>query len=123
MSSNIRIIKVCEYCKNEFIAKKTTSKTCSIDCARRFHRFTQRDAKIALAKLRSEINKTPKAFINEDQIKVIQTKELLTLKEAALLLNISALTFRRWILSGKITSTKIGKKHLIKRCDITSLLA
>jgi hypothetical protein len=26
MSSNIKILKVCEYCKNEFIAKKTTSK-------------------------------------------------------------------------------------------------
>jgi hypothetical protein len=66
MSSDMRIIKVCEYCKQEFIARKTTSQTCSDPCAKRLYKLRQ--------------------------VKVIQAKEWLTLKEAALLLNVSPLT-------------------------------
>ena len=50
---------------------------------------------------------------SEEEAKAIQSKDNLTLKEAALLLNISPLTLRRWILAGKINSNKVGKKHLI----------
>jgi hypothetical protein len=32
MSSNIRITKVCEYCKNEFEAKTIATKYCSYTC-------------------------------------------------------------------------------------------
>ncbi len=32
MSSKIRIVKICEYCQKEFIAKKTTTKCCSYNC-------------------------------------------------------------------------------------------
>ena len=48
--------------------------------------------------------------MKEDQIRSIQAKENLTLKEAAFYLNISPLTLRRWILGGKVRSNKIGKK-------------
>lgn len=49
--------------------------------------------------------------MSEEEVKAIQSKENLTLKEAAFLLNISPLTLRRWTLIGKISSLKIGKKH------------
>ena len=57
------------------------------------------------------VKREAKAFINEDGIKAIQAKEWLTLKEAALLLNVSPLTLRRWVLTGKVKSKKVGKKH------------
>ena len=41
MNSNMKILKVCEYFKNEFIAKQTTSKTCSDDCAKRLYKLKQ----------------------------------------------------------------------------------
>jgi excisionase family DNA binding protein len=37
------------------------------------------------------------------------------LKEAALLLNVSSLTLRRWTLAGKVKSKKVGKKHAFRR--------
>lgn len=73
------------------------------------------DRKIAQAELETAIKRRPFAFKTEEEIKVIQSKDNLTLKEAALLLNISPLTLRRWIFAGKVDSTKVGKKHLLLR--------
>ena len=123
MSSNISIVKICEYCKHEFIAKKTTTKCCSDDCAKRFYKLKKRKEKISQAELKTEISRRPKAYITEQDVKVINTKQYLTLKEAALLMNVSPLTFRRWILSGKIESLKLEKKHLIKREEINRMLS
>jgi excisionase family DNA binding protein len=118
MSSNIKVLKICEYCKKEFIARKTTSKTCCDACAKRFYKERQRNSKIAKAELETEIKRRPLAYIKEHELKAIQSKENLTLKEAAVLLNVSPLTLRRWIFAGKLKSSKVGKKHLIKRLDL-----
>lgn len=118
MSSNIRILKTCEYCKKEFIARKTTSKTCSDDCAKRFYKLKQRSNKIARIEIKEEIKRKPKAFVTEEEMRAIQAKEYLTLKEAALLLNVSPLTLRRWILDGKVASEKVGKKHQLHKTTL-----
>jgi excisionase family DNA binding protein len=120
MSSNIRIVKICEYCRNEFIAKKTTSKTCSDPCAKRLYKLKQRENKIEHAMLKEEVKRKPKTFVTEAEIRAIQAKEFLTLKEAALLLNISPLTLRRWTLAGKASSRKVGKKHIFENRLINS---
>ena len=96
MSSNLRIVKVCAYCKQEFIARKTTTETCSDACAKRFYKVKQREKAIQRVEVETMVKRKPSLFINEDEIKVIQAKEWLTLKEAALLLNVSPLTLRRW---------------------------
>lgn len=118
MSSNMRILKICSYCNKDFIARKTTSKTCSDDCAKRFYKIKQRNRKIAQSEIKTEIKRKPLSSVSEQEIKTIQIKENLTLKEGAILLDISPLTLRRWILAGKIKSTKVGKKHSIKRCHL-----
>jgi hypothetical protein len=92
MSSNLRIVKICAYCKQEFIARKTTTETCSDPCAKRFYKVKQREKAISRAKLETEARRKPEAFITEEQVKAIQAKEWLTLVEAALLLNVSPLS-------------------------------
>jgi hypothetical protein len=37
-----------------------------------------------------------------------------------LLLNVSPLTLRRWTLSGKVRSKKIGRKHMFKSADLNN---
>jgi DNA-binding transcriptional regulator YiaG len=56
-----------------------------------------------------------KNFITEEEIKAIQAKENLTLIEAAILLNISPLTLRRWTLAENVNSQKVGKKHIYEK--------
>jgi hypothetical protein len=48
-------------------------------------------------------------LITEEEIRVIQVKEHLTLNKAALMLNITALTLRRWVFAGMVNSWKAGK--------------
>jgi len=111
----MQIVKICEYCSKEFIAKKTTTKCCSDDCAKRFYKLNKRNDKIAQAELKTEIKRQPKDFITENELKVIQAKQYLTLKEAAVLLNVSPLTLRRWTLDGKMSASKVGKKWMFER--------
>jgi len=122
MSSNIRILKTCEYCKAEFIAKKTNSKTCSDPCAKRLYKLNQRDKKILQAVVKEEVKKKPSAFIDEQEIRAIQAKDNLSLKEAALIMDISPLTLRRWVFAGKVASRKVGKKHLFSKLDLSQFL-
>jgi excisionase family DNA binding protein len=121
MSSNLRIVKVCAYCKQEFIARKTTTETCSDPCAKRFYKVKQREKTIQRVEVETMVKREAKSFITEDEIKAIQAKECLTLKEAALLLNVSPLTLRRWTLAGKIKSKKVGKKHAFRRGELMKI--
>ncbi len=104
MSSNMRIVKICEFCKNEFVAKTTVTQCCSDACAKRFYKLKRRNDKIGQAEMKTEISRKPGVYITEGEIKAIQAKEFLTLKETALLLNVSPLTLRRWVLAGKMRS-------------------
>jgi excisionase family DNA binding protein len=118
MSSNLRIVKVCAYCKQEFIARKTTTETCSDACAKRFYKVKQRQKAVQRVETETMVKKEPSAFKSEGEIKAIQAKEWLTLKEAALLLNVSPLTLRRWTLAGRVKSKKVGKKHAFRRVEL-----
>jgi len=117
MSSNLRIIKICEYCKQEFVARKTTSQTCSDPCAKRLYKLRQKEKAIDRVEVETMVKRKPEAFITEEQVRAIQAKEWLTLKEAALLLNVSPLTLRRWTLAGRVRSEKVGRKHLFN-CEV-----
>jgi excisionase family DNA binding protein len=121
MSSYLRIVKVCAYCKQEFIARKTTSETCSDPCAKRFYKIKQREKAISRALAETMVKRKPQAFVTVEQVKAIQAKEWLTLKEAALLLNVSPLTLRRWVLTGKVKSKKVGRKHAFRRPDLIKI--
>jgi excisionase family DNA binding protein len=121
MSSNLRIVKLCAYCKQEFIARKTTTETCSDACAKRFYKVKQREKAVQRVEEETMVKREAKAFITEDEVKTIQAKEWLTLKEAALLLNISPLTLRRWTLAGRVKSKKVGKKHMFERKSLKKI--
>ena len=121
MSSKLRIVKICASCNQEFVARKTTSQTCSDACAKRFYKVKQREKAIHRAEAKTMVNREPKAYITEGEIKAIQAKEWLTLKEAALVLNVSPLTLRRWTLAGKVRSKKVGRKHAFRRKDLMKI--
>jgi hypothetical protein len=50
------------------MALKTTMKTCSDDCAKRFYKVNQHNGKIARAKIKKEIKRKPKAFVTEEEM-------------------------------------------------------
>ncbi len=89
MSSNLSVNRVCEYCKNQFVAKTTKTRFCSPTCNSRNNKMLIRNLKIE--KSNSETQSIKK---NEplEKIESIKSKEFLTVKDASQLLNISTKT-------------------------------
>jgi excisionase family DNA binding protein len=120
MSSNIRIERICEFCNCKFIARTTKTKYCSQICSARQYKHAARQEKLAIAKVESTITGKVRTTVD---FPMLAGKELLTITEASALLNITHVTLRRWIKEKRIQSSRIGKKHLIKRIHLDSLIA
>lgn len=70
----MQILKVCQACGREFVARTTVTACCSDPCAKKYYKEKKRQEKISQANLKTEIQRKPKQFITEEQIKVIQAK-------------------------------------------------
>lgn len=119
MSSNIRIPRICEYCKNSFTAQKITTKYCSHKCAQIHYKKVKRDEKINTAHqeyTKIQQNRQPKLAEN-----AINQKVYLSVKDTCKMLNASDSTVRKYIKEGKINTIRLGKKHIIRRDDIEKM--
>lgn len=117
MSSNIRVQKICEYCKKEFTARKTVSRTCSDNCAKRLYKQKQRAEKIAATD-----NET--RLIKLQPMEDIKAKEFLTVRDLSKLLSCSVRTAYRLIENGNIKAVNLSKRKItIKRSEIDKLFA
>ncbi len=116
MSSNIRIIKICQFCEKEFEARKTTSRTCSDACAKKLYKQKQRDAKIERSNIETE-------SIKIRPIEELKEKEFLSISETCKLLGVSRRTIYRIIKRSELKASKVGKRTIIKRSEIDKLLA
>jgi excisionase family DNA binding protein len=114
--------KTCEYCKNEFEARTIYTKYCSHTCNRKAYKEAQRETKIKTAVVKVIVKSQGKLITSLDYTS-IQSKELLTINEACALLNVTHVTLRRWLKENVISSSRIGKKHLIKRMHLNDLIA
>lgn len=116
MSSNIKIQKICQYCGNEFTARTTVTKYCSDVCAKRAYKAQKRSEKINASK-----NETHR--IKSYPIEQIKSKEFLTVRDVATLLNCSRQTIYNLINSGNLKAKNIKiKKTLVRRSEIDRLL-
>jgi len=114
MSSNIKIQRICLYCGSEFTAKKTVSKTCSDNCAKRLYKQKQRAAKIEAS------NRETQQIISKPIVE-LKAKEFLTITETCSLLSISRWTIWRAIKRDELNAGKIGRRTLIRRSDLDKL--
>jgi excisionase family DNA binding protein len=116
MSSNIRITRICSYCKQDFEARKTTSKTCSDKCAKMYYKQRQKEAKIIASNLETAVTKAK-------PVEDLKLKEFLTVKDVAKLLNCSIRTAYNIVgENGSIKSINLAKrKTLIARSEIDKL--
>lgn len=115
MSSNIRVIRICQYCGKEFQAKTTVTKFCSHPCSRKAYKATLRQQKV-------EASDQEVQAIRTAPVKLAGGKEFLTVKDAAILLNSCRQTIYNLINAGHIKAVNIKiKKTLIARSQIDKL--
>lgn len=111
----MEVNKICQFCGNKFVAKKTTTKCCSDDCAKKFYKQKKRDEKIQGS------NKEFKALLNGYDIEEIQKKEYLSIKEIMFLLNISRTSIYRMLKDGRLTKLEGFKAVRIRKIDFDLL--
>jgi len=121
MSSNIRITKICQHCGERFTARTTKTRFCSLQCAQRNYKERKRAEKIGKAQGR------PKGALNNTPVN-LDSKEILNVREAAVLLGCSKRTVYRLINGGILPAinlgsrmTRITKKSLIDALNDISI--
>ena len=115
MSSNIEIRRICAWCKQEFIAHKTTTTCCSHRCANLLYKQKKREASIKAN------NQVVEKVIKEKPIAKIRDKPILTITEAATYIGVTRPTLYGYLKRGELKATRLGYKFLLKKEDIDNL--
>lgn len=111
MKTNIRVKKKCEYCKEEFVAKTTKTRYCSLRCNQKGYKLNIKTNKIATIEKATKLD-----ILNIDEV---NKKDFLSAKEAAYILNMSLRTVYRLIQSKELNAYNFSeRKTLIRRKDI-----
>lgn len=119
MSSNIRVTRICQRCNNEFVAKTTVTKYCSVNCSRRAYKDRIKARKV------NQSNSETESFKEKytKSIKDLRSLEYLNPTDAAKLLQCSRVYLYRLMEEKKIPFIQLSvKKRLIKRAEIDSYL-
>lgn len=112
MSSTIEIKKICQCCGVVFIARKTTTKYCSHKCASIAYKANKREELVGLEAMKIEKE------LQEKKILEVETKPMLTVTEAALLIGVSRPTIYAYIRNGELYSMRLGSKIFVRLSDI-----
>lgn len=115
MSSNIEIRRICAWCKQEFIAHKTTTTCCSHRCANLLYKQKKREASIKAN------NQVVEKVIKEKPIAKIRDKPILTITEAATYIGVTRPTLYGYLKRGELKASRLGYKFLLKKEDIDNL--
>lgn len=115
MSSNIRIERICQYCKESFTAKTTVTKYCSDRCAKMAYKARKRDEKLGIS------NKETYQMVYTP-IEVLKEKPFLSITETTQLMGISRRTLYRMIERGVIKYSKFGRRTIISRAELDEYL-
>jgi excisionase family DNA binding protein len=115
MSSNIKVQRICQHCGNEFTARTTVTRFCSHRCASAAHKQKVRAGKVEQSNKQTQQIKTK-------PIEELKTKEFLTVREVARLLNCSVRSAYYYIESGTIKAVNLGQRITrVKRSEIDKL--
>ncbi|MDD2305298.1 MAG: helix-turn-helix domain-containing protein [Prolixibacteraceae bacterium] len=110
MSSKLEIEKICEWCGNRFIAKKTTTKYCSHVCNSKAYKSIKRVDKI------KNIGEQVRIQEYQKPLKQLKDREYFKVAEVALLLGLSKQSVYNMIYSGKLKAA-----HFSSRLTLVSL--
>ncbi|PVX47485.1 hypothetical protein C8C85_3428 [Flavobacterium sp. 103] len=82
MSTNIRIARIWEFCRNEFTAKTTKTQYCSLNRSSKACKARTRQSKITESNKQTEIAQNP-------NLEIVKTKDFISVNHASLLFGIS----------------------------------
>jgi excisionase family DNA binding protein len=107
--------KICVFCQEVFLARKSTTLYCSHKCGARGYKENKRQEKLLQDKtlLKSQLTAP---------VVMLQAREVLSINEVSLLLGVSRWTVMRIYKTNKIRTFSIGTRRLILREELDKLL-
>ena len=107
--------KICVFCQEVFLARKSTTLYCSHKCGARGYKENKRQEKLLQDKtlLKSQLSAP---------VVMLQAREVLSVNEVSLLLGISRWTVARMIKANKIRTFSIGTRRLVLREELDKIL-
>mgnify|MGYP000291744280 FL=1 len=107
--------KICVFCQEAFVARKSTTLYCTTNCASRAYKENKRQEKLLQSKevVKSELTAP---------VVLLQAREVLSIEQVSLLLGISRWTVMRMYKTNKIKTIMIGTRRLILREELDNLL-
>lgn len=115
MSSNIKVNRICAFCKKEFVARTTVTRCCSDHCAKRFYKLKKREEKI------EESNKQT-LIMGAMSVEEWKLREFFSISEFSKLVGVSRWTLWRAIKRNELTVAKIGARVIIDRKEIEKFI-
>lgn len=119
MSSNITVLRICEHCQNEFVAKTTVTRFCGDDCAKKNYKLRLKNKKIQKSN-----EQTATKRIELSKRKDLSVLEYLNPTDASKLLQCSRMNIYDLMNTGQIKYSQLSeKKRLISRDEINRYLS
>lgn len=103
----MKILKKCLTCGTDFVATKMSSKYCCRKCER-----------VAQRKREAEKRENARENASADIPSELETKQFLTPKDIAKLLNVGLTTVYRYFYSGMLKAVRVRRHTLVRRSDL-----
>jgi len=108
MSSNIAIIRKCQYCNGTFTAKTTVTRYCSHKCNQRHYKQLKKEEKV---------ERLARPFVAKKE-QVLISNDFLSIPDAARLAGVSERTIFRMISKRLLSPVRQGRKVTIRLNDL-----
>jgi len=116
MSTNIKVQRICQHCGKEFTARTTVTRFCGDRCAKLAYKARKKAEKV-------EASNAETKLIKEKPIEKIKSKEFLTVRDVAKLINCSLPTAYRLINKGILKGVNFAQcKTTVHRSEIDKVL-
>lgn len=112
----MKIIRICEFCRQQFTAKTTRTRYCSHQCNQKSLKQKNRQHRIESS------NRETLGELNTDMEK-IKAREFLNITQASKLIGISRRTIYRLIDRGELNIGKYGTRSVLRKCDLETFFA
>ncbi len=119
MSSNLELKRICQHCGVAFIARKTTTKFCSLQCGQRNYKMQERMNKISNrnAEARARVNQ-----VDHQSLTCYPEQESIDIKMLAFVTSMSERMIFNLIKDTGFPKLKIGKRLLFNKKAVMEYL-
>jgi excisionase family DNA binding protein len=121
MSSNLEVKRICQHCGKHFIAKKFSTKFCSLECGQRNYKIRERITKITASNAAAKASFKTQEVIQAYTVPSVE-KYFISMKLLSISVGISERTLFRLLKDHKLPRLKIGRKLLFHRDTVINYL-